>query len=150
VEGLMSRLPAAVLYVCSLNRVRSPMAAGLTRKLYGEAMRVESCGLEPSEFVDPLAAVVMGEIGVELFDHAPKAFADMRPDDFDLVVALSLEAQAVTQMLCEAGAEVEAWSVSDPAVEEGSRDMRLEAYRQTRKELETLITQRFGPPAEWE
>ena len=147
----MSRLPAAVLYVCSLNRVRSPMAAGLTRKLYGEAVRVESCGLEPSEFIDPLAAVVMQEVGVELFDHQPQVFADMSVAEFDLVVALSPEAQSVLQGPCEqAGAKIEAWSVSDPAVEEGSREMRLEAYRQTRRELEALITQRFGPPAEWE
>src|SRR6202012_3105741 len=55
VEGIVSRLPTSVLYVCSMNRVRSPMAAALTRKLYGEAVAVESSGLRASDEVDPMA-----------------------------------------------------------------------------------------------
>ncbi len=146
----MSRLPGAVLYVCSLNRVRSPMAAGLTRRLYGDAVRAESCGLEPSEEVDPMAAAVMREIGVDLFGHQPRAFAEVSPADFDLIVALSVEAWSVIQPLAGGALEIERWPVSDPVAEEGSRDMRLEAYRQTRRELETRIADRFGPPPEWE
>jgi protein-tyrosine-phosphatase len=147
----MSRLPPAVLFVCSLNRVRSPMAAGLTCKLYGDAMRVHSCGLEPSEEIDPLAGVVMREIGVEIFDHQPKALDDMRLEDFVLIVAMSAEAEGPVRALGErAGAQIDYWPVFDPTAEEGTRDMRLDAFRQTRKELEARITQRFGPPAEWE
>jgi protein-tyrosine-phosphatase len=93
----------------------------------------------------------MQEIGVEMFDHEPRALAVAAVAEFDLLVGLSLEAQSVLGRLDHgAGVEVESWSVSDPAIEEGARDMRLEAYRQTRKELEALITERFGPPVEWE
>ncbi len=147
----MSRLPGAVLYVCNLNKVRSPMAAGLTCKLYGEAMLVKSCGLEPSEDVDPMAAVAMGEIGVDLFAHQPVSFDGARLRDFGLIVALSLEAwERVRAADADGGPEVEYWPVSDPTVGEGSREMRLDAYRQTRRELEARITGRFGPPPEWE
>ena len=71
----MSRLPASVLYVCAMNKVRSPMAAGLTRRLYGEAFPVESSGLRASDEVDAMAAVVMQEVGVDLFDHKPQPMA---------------------------------------------------------------------------
>lgn len=147
----MSRLPGAVLYVCTLNKVRSPMAAGLTCKLYGEAMQVKSCGLEPSEDVDPMAGVVMGEIGVDLFAHQPVSFDGISLGDFGLIVALSPEAwEQVRTADAGGGPAVEYWPVTDPTAEEGSREMRLEAYRQTRRELEARITGRFGPPAEWE
>ena len=146
----MSRLPGAVLYVCSLNRVRSPMAAGLTRRLYGEAVRVASCGLDAGGEVDPMAAAIMQEIGVDLSGRQPRAFADVSPADFDLIVALSPEAWSAARLLGGGALEVEHWPVSDPVAEEGSREVRLDAYRQTRRELEARIAGRFGPPPEWE
>lgn len=146
----MSRWPASVLFVCNLNRVRSPMAAGLTCKLYGEAMQVKSCGLEPSEDVDPMAGVIMQEIGVDLFAHRPADFADERLEAFGLIVTLSPEAAAVVAARAPAGVEIEHWPVTDPTLEDGPRDMRLDAYRRARRELETRIVERFGPPPEWE
>lgn len=146
----MSRLPASVLYVCAMNRVRSPMAAALTRKLYGDAVRVESSGLRASDEVDPMAAVVMQEVGVDLFDHAPRAMESLDPTAFEVIVALSPDAWAAVEPLSAEGVEIDDWPVSDPTLEEGSREQRLDAYRQTRRELESRITARFGPPPEWE
>ena len=146
----MSRLPASVLYVCSMNRVRSPMAAGLTRRLYGDALAAESSGLRASDDVDPMAAVVMQEVDVDLWGHTPRPMDEIEPAAFSVVVALSSDAWEAVRPLAEAGVEVDHWPVSDPTLEEGSRDQRLEAYRQTRRELESRIAARFGPPAEWE
>jgi protein-tyrosine-phosphatase len=146
----VSRLPASVLYVCAMNRVRSPMAAALTRRLYGEGFPVQSSGLRPSEEVDPMAAVVMQEVDVDLFDHRPRPIGDIDPHAFSVVVALSDDAWEAVRPLAGEGIEVEHWPVFDPTLEEGSREQRLEAYRQTRRELESRITARFGPPPEWE
>jgi protein-tyrosine-phosphatase len=144
------QLPASVLYVCAMNKVRSPMAAALTRRLYGEAFPVESSGLRASEEVDPMAAVVMQEVDVDLFDHRPRPMDGLDPKAFSVVVALSADAWEVVRPLGEDGIEVDYWAVLDPTLEEGSREQRLEAYRQTRRELESRITARFGPPPEWE
>jgi protein-tyrosine-phosphatase len=152
----VTRLPGSVLYVCAMNRVRSPMAAALTRRLYGEGMRVESSGLCPSEDVDPLAAAVMQEAGIDLTDHRPRPFTDFDLAAFDLVIALSEEARAAVaealagRAAAAAAVEVAHWPVADPTLEEGSREQRLAVYRHTRRELEGLITGRFGPPPEWE
>jgi protein-tyrosine-phosphatase len=142
--------PASVLYVCAMNRVRSPMAAGLTRKLYGDALRVESSGLRASDEVDPIAAAVMHEVGVDLFDHAPRPIAAFDPAGFDVIIALSADARAAVESLAAEGVELDYWPVSDPTLEEGSREQRLEAYRHTRRQLEARIAARFGPPPEWE
>ena len=149
-EGTGARLPASVLYVCAMNKVRSPMAAGLTRKLYGDALQVDSSGLNACDEVDVMAAVVMQEVGVDLFDHAPRPLADIDPAGFSVIVALSADARDAVAPLAGEGVEIDYWPVPDPTLEEGSREQRLEAYRQTRRELETRITARFGPPAEWE
>ena len=146
----MSRLPASVLYVCAMNRVRSPMAAALTRKLYSDAFPAESSGLQASEEVDLMAAAVMQEVGVDLFDHKPRPMEGVHPAAFNVVIALSAEARAAVETLEREGIEIDYWPVSDPTLEEGSREQRLEAYRQTRRELESRITARFGPPPEWE
>jgi protein-tyrosine-phosphatase len=143
-------LPASVLYVCAMNKVRSPMAAALTRRLYGEDFPVESSGLRASEEVDPMAAAVMQEVDVDLFGHRPRPMDEIDPKAFSVVVALSEDAWQAVRGLAGDGIEVEHWPVSDPTLEEGSREQRLEAYRQTRRELESRITRRFGPPAEWE
>jgi protein-tyrosine-phosphatase len=143
-------VPESVLYVCAMNRVRSPMAAALTRKLYGDAFAVESSGLRASDEVDPMAAVVMQEIGVDLFDHRPRATHEIDPAAFQVIVALSQDARDAVEPLAAEGVEIDYWPVSDPTLEEGSREQRLEAYRQTRRELESRITARFGPPPEWE
>jgi protein-tyrosine-phosphatase len=139
-----------VLYVCAMNRVRSPMAAALTRKLYGDGILVESSGLRASDEVDPMAAIVMQEVGVDLFDHKPRPMDEVDPAAFGVIVALSAEVRAAVEPLAIGGSEIDYWPVSDPTLEEGSRDQRLEAYRQTRRELEARITARFGPPPEWE
>ncbi|MGZ3274553.1 MAG: arsenate-mycothiol transferase ArsC [Caulobacteraceae bacterium] len=146
----MPLLPSSVLYVCAMNRVRSPMAAALTRKLYGDAVQVESSGLRASDDVDPMAAAVMQEVGVELFDHKPRPMGDVDLAGFEVIVALSPDARSAIESLAIDGAEVDYWPVSDPTLVEGSREQTLEAYRDTRRELEARIVGRFGPPPEWE
>jgi protein-tyrosine-phosphatase len=138
--------PRAVLFVCTFNRVRSPMAAGLVRRLYGDAVRAESCGLAPGEDVDPLAAAVMAEIGVDLSAHLPQRLENLIDEgEFDLIVALS--ADAWTHVGASIGGIAALhWPTPDPTEGEASREMRLEAFRLTRRELEARIIDRFGPP----
>ena len=144
--------PAAVLFACNLNRVRSPMAEALLKQLAGDRIFVDSCGLEaemeeclPGEGVDPFVAEVMAELGCDLSRHRPKTFEALEPDSFDLIVTLSPEAQDRALSLGRnRGAQVEYWPAADPTVVEGSREGRLEAYRQARDALAARIAERFG------
>lgn len=147
----MARPPASVLFVCNLNRVRSPMAAGLMRRLYGEGVDAQSCGLQPSAEIDPLVVAVMQELGVELGGHLPRSIDNVAPSRFEIVVALSEEAWPPVEAAGATGAaEVACWPTEDPTTTEGSRDVRLDAYRQTRRTLEARIIDRFGHPPETE
>lgn len=144
-------LPAAVLFACTLNRVRSPMAAALMRRRWGDRVHVDSCGLAAGEGVDPFADVVMRELDLSLEAHRPKAFADLEDGSFDLIVALSPEAHdAAAEFARCLAAEVLYWPMPDPTAPDvaETREQRLLAYRAVRDELDRRLIDRFGPPAD--
>ncbi len=90
--------PTAILFACSLNAVRSPMAAALLQLFLGQDVRVESAGvglgtLDLQAAPDFLLVEAMAEIGIDLSAHAPHRLEDLKPGLFDLVVTLSPEAQ---------------------------------------------------------
>ena len=136
-------LPGAVLFACTFNSVRSPMAAAIMQHLFGRAVYVDSVGARAGE-LDPLAVEAMDEIGIEIGKHKPKSFDDFEDTSFDLVITLSPEAHHKAMELTRTSAAViEYWPTFDPTITEGSRDQRLDAYRAVRDELERRIQARF-------
>ena len=136
-------LPGAVLFACTFNSVRSPMAAAIMRHLFGRGVYVDSVGVRRGE-LDPLAVEAMEEIGIEIGKHKPKSFDEFEDTSFDLVVTLSPEAHHKAMELTRtSAAAVEYWPTQDPTAVEGSRDQQLAAYRAVRDELERRIQARF-------
>jgi protein-tyrosine-phosphatase len=136
-------LPGAVLFACTLNAVRSPMAAAIMRHLFGKFVYVESAGARAGD-LDPFAVEVMDEIGIEIGRYKPKSFDDLEDGSFDLVITLSPEAQHKAVELTRASAvEIEYWPTMDPTALEGSREQKLEAYRTVRDDLLQRIRKRF-------
>lgn len=140
----MEGLPSAVLFACTMNSIRSPMAAGILRRLHGTRIFVDSVGVRRGGEVDGFAIQVMDEIGIDITGHRPRVFEDLEDDSFDLVVSLSPEAQhKAVEMTRTVACDVEFWHTFDPSVVEGSRDMRLDAYRTVRDQLVRRIEDRF-------
>ena len=54
----MARLPGSVLFACTLNSIRSPIAAALFRQLHGGRIFVDSVGVRTAP-IDPFAVAVM-------------------------------------------------------------------------------------------
>ena len=139
----MVRQPSAVLFACTLNAVRSPMAEAILKHLHGRRIYVDSCGVRPEE-IDPFAVHVMDEIGIDLSRHRTKSFDDLEDSSFDLVLSLSPEAQhKAVDLTRHMACDVEYWPVFDPTAVEGSRETRLDAYREVRDHLMRRILQRF-------
>jgi protein-tyrosine-phosphatase len=143
-------LPDSMLFACTMNAVRSPMAAALMRHLYGRSVFVESCGVHAGS-LDPFVVEVMDEIGIDMARHKPKRFQDLEDGSYDLVISLTPQAQHQAVELTRTNAtELEFWPTFDPTLVEGTRQMRLDAYRNVRDELLGRIKERFGrrpPPA---
>ncbi|HEX9158592.1 MAG TPA: arsenate reductase ArsC [Rhizomicrobium sp.] len=137
-------LPGAVLFACTLNSVRSPMAAALMRHLYGRFVYIDSVGARPGD-LDPFAVEAMEEVGIEIGRHKPKSFEDLEDSSFDLIVTLSPEAHhKAMEMTRTMAVEVEYWPTLDATAVEGSRAQRLDAYRSVRDELMRHIERRFA------
>jgi protein-tyrosine-phosphatase len=141
----MARLPSSVLFACTLNSIRSPMAAALLRKLHGRRVFVDSVGVRTAP-VDPFAVAVMAEIGVDIKDHHAKSFDELEDTSFDLVISLSPDAQhTAVELTRSVACDVEFWPVLDPTGMEGSREETLNSYRVVRDQLQKRILERFPP-----
>jgi protein-tyrosine-phosphatase len=143
--------PQAVLFACGLNSIRSPMAMGLFRQMFGKQIYVGSAGVRKGE-LDPFAVAVMEEIGLDIAKHKPQTFEELDEWDglnFDLIITLSPEAHhKALELTRTLAAEVEYWPMADPSGVAGNREQMLDAYRDVRDQLLARIKQRFsGAPA---
>ncbi len=137
----------AVLFACGMNAVRSPMAAGLLREMFGTNVYVGSAGVQKGE-LDPFAVAAMQEIGIDISRHKPMTFEeleDLEGLNFDLIVTLSPPAHhKALELTHKVAADVEYWPTLDPTAAEGNREQRLNAYREVRDELMARIRERFA------
>ena len=137
-------LPSSVLFACSENSVRSPMAEALAKRLYGHTAYIDSVGVRASE-VDGFVVSVLDELGIDMHRHHAKTFGDVDPASFDLIVTLSPEAHhQALEFTRGTAAEVEYWPMPDPSAIEGIRDVRLDAYRRVRDQIFARLKLRFG------
>jgi protein-tyrosine-phosphatase len=140
----MSELPSSVLFACSLNAVRSPMAEALAKRLYGNRAYFDSAGVRAGS-LDAFAVSVLDEVGVDLHRHAVKTLDEIDASEFELIVTLSPEAHhAALELTRDSATTVEYWPVPDPSAVEGDRMRQLEAYRAVRELLGRRMRQRFG------
>ncbi|WP_342449175.1 arsenate-mycothiol transferase ArsC [Aquabacter sp. L1I39] len=125
------------------------MAAALAKHLYGKSIYVGSAGVIAGE-ADPFVTAVMDELGLDVQRHRPKSVDELEEYEglgFDLAISLSPDAHHKALELTRTNAlDVEYWPTSDPTLETGNREQRLEAYRAVRDELDKRIRARFRAP----
>lgn len=136
-------MPGSVLFACTENALRSPMAEAMMKHLHGHRVYVDSVGVRAGA-LDGFAIEVMTEMGLDIATHRPKSFDDLEDTSFDLIVSLSPEAQhSAVELTRSTAAELEFWPTFDPSIVEGGREERLRAYRQVRDDLMEKIRDRF-------
>ena len=147
---MSNSLPQSILFCCDHNAVRSPMAEGIMKKLYGTDTYVQSVGVINDLEIDGFSIAVCEEIGVELSRHRSRSFDEMERwgDDlssFDLIVALSPASQRRALELTRLfHLTVEYWPILDPTGIGETREMKLVSYRQTRDQILTKLREKWG------
>ena len=142
----MADLPGSVLFACTNNSVRSPMAEGLMKHFYGRSVYVDSVGVRARD-VDGFAVAALDEIGIDISGHRAKSFADLHDTSFDIVITLSPEAQhQAVEMTRTMACEVAFWHTFDATAVRGNREVRLTSYREVRDTLLTRLRERFPLP----
>ncbi len=140
--------PQSVLFACTFNAVRSPMAEAIARHYFGRGIHFASAGLKRAE-PNGFAAAAMAEIGMDISAHKSRTFEELEDENYDLIVTLSPEAHhRALEFARDLAAEVVYWPTPDPTAATGSREMILEAYRETRDRLAARIKSYLHRP--WE
>ena len=120
-----------VLFLCVANSARSQMAEGLARERFGDSVRVQSAGSNPSQ-VNPLAVRAMDELGIDISSHISKGLETINLGLFDTIVVLCAEE------VCPAVPGLSRrlhWPLPDPAAATGNEDDRMIRFREVRDEI---------------
>jgi protein-tyrosine-phosphatase len=136
----------SVLFVCIYNAIRSTMAEALARHYFGKSIYVQSAGVRKGE-PDPFMASVLEEVGIDASRHKCRTLAELEEWEglnFDLIITLTPEAHhAALDLTRYIAADVEYWPTPDPTLQEGTREQRMEAYRDVRDGLSARIRKRL-------
>jgi ArsR family transcriptional regulator, arsenate/arsenite/antimonite-responsive transcriptional repressor / arsenate reductase (thioredoxin) len=125
---------ARILFICSGNSARSPMAEGWLNHLGGGRATARSAGVTPAA-LHPLAVAAMAEHGVDIGGHQATALGAYGDDSFDTVITLCDRARENCGELPAAAAAVH-WSIPNPAQ---AHPPDLDAFRATARELRARI-----------
>lgn len=83
-----------ILFVCTGNTCRSPMAEGLLKKLTSQKninLEIKSAGIltNPNAKVSEQAVIACAEKGVDISKHVPKSVSISALDDMDLILTMT-------------------------------------------------------------
>jgi protein-tyrosine-phosphatase/DNA-binding transcriptional ArsR family regulator len=132
--GSAPRDPVQVLFICTGNSARSPMAAGWLNHLGGGRVTARSAGIAPVP-LHPLAVAAMAEHGVDIAGHRPTRLNAFAGDAFTRVITLCDRARENCGELPAAAAAVH-WSIPNPAQ---AHPPDLDAFRATARELKARV-----------
>lgn len=107
------RAGTRVLFLCTGNSSRSPLAEAILRHFAGGRVEVASAGSNPKP-VHPDAVRVMRERGIDIGGHRPTHLADLVEQRFDHVISLCDRVREVCPEFPGHPA-VAHWSIPDPA-----------------------------------
>lgn len=127
-----------VLFVCVHNAGRSQMAAGYLQHLAGDRIEVMSSGSAPKDQINPVAAEVMLEEGIDISHNEPKILTDEQVHASDVVITMGCGDACKFYP----GKRYEDWELADPAGQdaEAVRVIRNDI----RQRIEKLISELLG------
>jgi ArsR family transcriptional regulator, arsenate/arsenite/antimonite-responsive transcriptional repressor / arsenate reductase (thioredoxin) len=122
-----------LLFLCTGNSGRSPMAAALAEQFGDGTVRARSAGSAPKPAVHPHAVRAMRKRGIDIAGHRPE-HVDELTGAFDVVVTLCDRVREVCPEFAGAPALAH-WSLPDPAREADG----YAAFERVAVELETRL-----------
>lgn len=136
-----------ILFLCTGNSCRSQMAEGWARYMTGDAVEIQSAGIE-AHGQNPRAITVMGEAGVDITTQQSTRLTQTMLNAADLVVTVCGHADEHCPVL-PASARKEHWPLDDPARATGPDDDVMEVFRASRDDIRERVAElltRLGAP----
>jgi protein-tyrosine-phosphatase/DNA-binding transcriptional ArsR family regulator len=126
-----------VLFVCTGNSSRSPMAEGLLRYRAGAQVAAASAGIRPKAVHPHAVAVMRDRYGVDISGHRPVQVEVAARERFDYVISLCDKAREACPEFAGRPGLIH-WSLPDPAAGEGGL-AGYPAFERTAADLDARI-----------
>jgi len=124
--------PVAVLFLCTGNSARSPIAEALLRRRTAGVVTVTSAGSHPKAALHPGAVRVLGEeFGIDVTGQRPRHLDTVAGQRFDHVITVCDKVREVCPEFPHHPRHRH-WSIPDPAADPGS-------FARTAAELDTRV-----------
>ncbi len=129
----------AVLFACTGNSARSPIAEALLRHRTGGRVEVASAGSHPKSGIHPDAVQVLREQhGIDISGQRPRHLDTLAGRRFDYVISLCDKVREVCPDFGDQPQLVH-WSIADPAAASGPDPVGHPAFVRTAAEIDTRI-----------
>lgn len=129
--------PVRILFLCTGNSTRSPMAEALARARSGGAIEAHSAGSHPTPVHPNAVRVMRDEHGLDLAGHAPKPLDVFAGQQFDWVISLCDRVREVCPEFPGQPQTVH-WSLANPATGQAD-EVTYPLFQQTAAELAARI-----------
>jgi ArsR family transcriptional regulator, arsenate/arsenite/antimonite-responsive transcriptional repressor / arsenate reductase (thioredoxin) len=126
-----------VLFVCTGNSGRSPIAEALLRHRAGTRVQAASAGIRPKPLHPDAVAVMRDRYRIDITGHRPTQVETVAHERFDYVISLCDKAREACPEFPSHPDRIH-WSLPDPAVGEGGL-AGYPAFERTAAELDTRI-----------
>ena len=129
--------PVNILFLCTGNSCRSQIAEGWARRIGGDAVDVQSAGIE-AHGKNPRAIEVMREAGIDISGQESTIVSDGMLQDADVVVTVCGHADELCPVLPPGITKLH-WPLTDPAKATGTDEEIMTEFRATRDEIEGRV-----------
>lgn len=127
--------PKGYLFMCVANSARSQIAEGLARRRLPQSVSIQSAGSRPTS-LRAEAVQVLQEVGIDASRQYAKSLDAVDTSLVEVVVTLC--AEEVCPVFPGKVRRVH-WGLPDPAAVDGHPEVRLNAFRATRDELDRRL-----------
>lgn len=132
-----------VLFLSTDNSARSQMAEAMVNKRYHSLILARSAGVKTQPINDN-TRIVMKEIGIDISHHTINTPEDFKDENFDYIITLCDYARENCPVFWTKGeAKYLHYQIFDPALTSIKGKTQLQVYRDTRDEIESILTKFF-------
>ena len=130
-----------VLFVCSGNSYRSPVAEALLKKYASKSVEADSAGISPINYISSQARKFLEkENAAQFLKKHPEGIDSKRLQDYDLIVAMELRHKfSILQRCPECVGKVEVWNIDDPY--DTTMEYEEKIYHQIEAKVQQLAKQ---------
>ena len=129
----------AVLFVCTGNSARSPIAEALLRHHTADQVTVTSAGSRPKPNLHPNTVRVLGDgFGIDITGQQPRHLDTLADRRFDHVITLCDKARETCPEFSHDPRRIH-WSIPDPASTSDTNRASFPAFQHTASDIDTRI-----------